>query len=219
MLGSDTSNSDTMVSAEPDQLVVATSSRFAVEQQLVRCPPAVRVRRRRSASATDTMRTPSFDATYTKLPSVSTTSPSSTPTSCVLVPENPSSGAAAERRMTCPRRPIRWQPCRGRPRPSPRRPRRTSSPPPFSPHAVTRSDAASCMYDSSAGQSPKKFRRAEPKPCGWAGVGTVVDGSSPGSVDGSGRRRAHRIARVGGRAVAAATDRREQCAGGECQVG
>ena len=59
----------------------------AVEQQLVAALGNVELRRRPCASATSTMRTPSCDATNTCVPSVSTMSPSSTPTSCVLVPE------------------------------------------------------------------------------------------------------------------------------------
>ena len=35
------------------------------------------------------------------------------------------------------------------------------------------------MYVSSAGQSPKKFSRPEPKPCGWAGACGLVVGPAP----------------------------------------
>ena len=97
--GSDTSYSDTIVSAAPSQLVVTTSNRspsssswwlpFGSSGWPTTC-----------ASATRTMRNPSLLATYTYSPSVSTMSPSSTPTSWVFVPENVSAAGGLDRRRS-----------------------------------------------------------------------------------------------------------------------
>ncbi len=145
--GSDTSYSDTIVSAAPSQLVVTTSNRSPSSSSWW-LPFGSSGWPTTSVSATRTMRNPSLLATYTNSPSVSTMSPSSTPTSWVFVPENVSAAGAstgAGATVACALR----SPSAVGAAASAAVAVITSPPigtiPPPRPHAVTRSDASVCM--------------------------------------------------------------------------
>ena len=106
-----------MVSADPDQLDVTTTNRSPSSSSW--CEPlGSSGSATTSASATETIRSPSVFATYTYSPSVSTMSPSSTPISWVFVPENSppavwvGAGAASRVLMRRPTPPPRDRPRR-----------------------------------------------------------------------------------------------------------